>query len=264
MREILTTLLLVFSLGLFAQDVKIEGPKRQQTTVSKSKSATASGTQSNKLVEVFYDGSQKSIFYGNKSYKMLFVGGGIFTMGNYTSGIRIGDDMICHRVALSSYCLGQTEVTQGLWKAIMGNNPSTFKGDDLPVENVSWEDCQIFLSKLNNKTGKEFCLPTEAEWEFAAKGGNLHSKYTSYAGGADAESVAWYSNNSNSKTHQVATKQCNELYFFDMSGNVAEWCQDWDGAHTNKYAVTNPFGAEYGNKRVTRGSSFLWGGYVDS
>lgn len=265
MRHFITTVILfMFGISVLAQDVKIQGPKRQQTTVSKPKPKPSSGTQSSKPVEVYYDSNQKAIVYGNSTYKMLFVGAGIFNIGDYDSQVAFEGKMVSHRVALSSYCLGQTEVTQGLWKAIMGNNPSKFKGDNLPVENVSWEDCQTFLKRLNSLTGKDFCLPTEAEWEFAARGGNLHSKKR-YPGSNDENAVAWGGNNSGDKTHQVATKQCNELYLYDMCGNVYEWCQDWDGTQIqSRNPVTNPFGAEYGNKRVYRGGSYKYGGYIEA
>ena len=154
---------------------------------------------------------------------------------------------------MSSYYIGETEVTQALWKAVMGSNPSEFKGDDLPVEQVSWDDCQIFISKLNALTGKRFRLPTEAEWEFAARGGN-QSRHTPYSGSSRIDDVAWYLYNSGEKTHPVKTKQPNELGIYDMSGNVWEWCQDWDGDYSS-YAQTNPTGASSGSDRVIRGGS---------
>lgn len=130
-----------------------------------------------------------------------------------------------HPVTLSSYSIGKYEVTQKLWEAVMGSNPSVFKGENLPVENVSWNDVQEFLRKLNEMTGKQYRLPTEAEWEFAARGGNLSKGYK-YSGSDNPDMVAWHSGNSDWKTQPVGTKAPNELGIYDMSGNVEEWCED--------------------------------------
>ena len=138
------------------------------------------------------------------------------------------------------YYIGQTEVTQGLWKKVMGYNNSIYQGDDLPVEKVSWEECQTFIQKLNEMTGKHFRLPTEAEWEYAARGGKNSRGYT-YAGSNSIDSVAWYQSNSQEQTHTIATLMPNELGIYDMSGNVWEWCQDYYDAST---------------QRVVRGGSF--------
>ena len=187
-------------------------------------------------------------------FRMIKVEGGTFTMGA-TSEMEnpYDDEKPTHQVTLSSYYIGETEVTQALWKAVMGSNPSEFKGDDLPVEQVSWDDYQTFISKLNALTGKNFRLPTEAEWEFAARGGN-QSRHTPYSGSSRIDDVAWYLYNSGEKTHPVKTKQPNELGIYDMSGNVWEWCQDWDGDYSS-YAQTNPTGASSGSDRVIRGGS---------
>ena len=189
---------------------------------------------------------------GNVSYRMIKVSGGTFTMGG-TSEMEdpFDDEKPTHKVTLSSYYIGETEVTQALWKAVMGSNPSHFKGDNLPVEKVSWNDCQTFISKLNALTGKRFRLPTEAEWEFAARGGN-QSRHTQFSGSSRIDDVAWYDGNSGSKTHPVKTKQPNELGIYDMMGNVWEWCQDWKGSYSS-YAQTNPTGAGSGSSRVLRG-----------
>ena len=136
----------------------------------------------------------------------------------------------------------------------MGSNPSKFKCDDLPVECVSWYDCQTFIRKLNGLTGRHFRLPTEAEWEFAARGGN-GSRHTQYSGSSRIDDVAWYYGNSGNKTHPVKTKQPNELGIYDMTGNVGEWCQDWFGSY-NSSAQTNPTGASSGSYRVSRGGSW--------
>ena len=165
------------------------------------------------------------------------------------------DEKPTHQVTLSSYYIGETEVTQALWTAVMGDNPSWFKGDNLPVEQVSWEDCQTFIGKLNGLTGKRFRLPTEAEWEYAARGGN-RSNHTQYSGGSMIDDVAWYGGNSGNKTHSVKTKKPNELGLYDISGNVWEWCQDWYGYYGSN-AQTNPTGPGSGSNRVIRGGSWL-------
>ena len=193
---------------------------------------------------------------GNVSFRMIPVSGGTFTMGATSEMTEPWDDeKPTHRVTLSSYYIGETEVTQALWKAVMGRNPSHFKGDDLPVEQVSWHDCQTFIRKLNGLTGRHFRLPTEAEWEFAARGGN-RSRHTQYSGSSRIDDVAWYDGNSGSKTHPVKTKQPNELGIYDMTGNVWEWCQDWYGDYSSS-AQTNPTGASSGSDRVYRGGSWI-------
>ena len=161
-----------------------------------------------------------------------------------------------HKVTLTNdYYIGKYEVTQALWQAVMGSNPSYFKGDNLPVEQVSWNDCQEFLSKLNRITGKTFRLPTEAEWEYAARGGKK-SRGCQYSGSNNLSDVAWYWDNSGSKTHAVGSKQSNELGIYDMSGNVWEWCQDWHGRYS-KSSQTNPTGATSGSGRVSRGGCWI-------
>ena len=204
--------------------------------------------------------------------EMVFVQGGTFTMGCTDEQ---GSDcyMIekpAHQVTLSDYYIGKYEVTQGLWKKVMGSNPSNFNycGDDCPVENVSWDDCQIFINKLNQLTGKRFRLPTEAEWEYAARGGSKASYQTKYAGSNALGEVAWYRDNSDVNysggiefegrklgTHTVGTKKPNALGIYDMSGNVWEWCNDWYGDYS-RGGITNPKGAATGSFRVIRGGSW--------
>ena len=154
-------------------------------------------------------------------------------------------------MTLSSYYIGETEVTQALWKAVMGKNPSKFNGDELPVEKVSWNDCQDFILKLNSLTGKRFRLPTEAEWEYAARGGSK-SRHTKYSGSSNIDEVAWYDGNSGKKTHPVKYRKANELGIYDMSGNVWEWCQDRRGTYSSN-AQTDPTGPMSGSRRVFRG-----------
>lgn len=191
------------------------------------------------------------------SFKMIPVEGGTFQMGATSEQQEPYDDeKPVHQVSLSSYMIGETEVTQELWQAVMGNNPSYFKGANMPVEQVSWDDCQTFITILNQLTGKKFRLPTEAEWEYAARGGK-QSKGYQYSGSNNLDDVAWYWDNSNGTTHPVKTKQPNELGIYDMSGNVYEWCQDWYGSY-NSSTQTNPTGPNSGSSRVNRGGS--WNG----
>lgn len=189
------------------------------------------------------------------SFTMVYVPGGTFTMGatSEQGSDAAGDEKPTHSVMLSSYYIGQTEVTQALWTAVMGSNPSYFKGDSRPVEYVSWNDCQTFISLLNAKTGKNFRLPTEAEWEYAARGG--HSGGSKYAGSDNINNVAWYGDNSGVEIHNVATKSPNGLGIYDMSGNVWEWCQDWYGDYISS-SQTNPKGPSNGAFRVIRGGSW--------
>jgi formylglycine-generating enzyme required for sulfatase activity len=169
--------------------------------------------------------------------EMVLVQGGTFTMGSNSGD---SDEKPLHQVTLSDFYIGKYEVTQKQWREIMGNNPSHFNGDERPVEYVSWNDAQEFIRKLNAKTGQKYRLPTEAEWEYAACGGQQSRGYT-YSGSNDINAVAWYGNNSNNKTHAVGQKQANELGLHDMSGNVWEWCGDWYDNYSSG-AQTNPAG----------------------
>lgn len=190
-------------------------------------------------------------------FKMVLVEGGTFLMGATSEQQYPNDEeKPVHQVTLSSFCVGETEVTQELWEAVMGVNPSNWKGSKLPVEQVSWYDCQTFIMKLNELTGVSFRLPTEAEWEYAARGGNQSKGYM-YSGSNAINEVAWYSGNSDSKTHQVAAKKANELGLYDMSGNVWEWCQDWFGSYSSS-EQTNPTGPSTGSDRVYRGGSWRY------
>ena len=162
-----------------------------------------------------------------------------------------------HAVTVDDFYLGMTAVTQALWQEVMGTNPSHFKGIDdyLPVENVSFEDIiSEFLPRLNRLTGKKFLLPTEAEWEYAARGGNL-SQGNSYAGNSDINCVAWYKDNSGSKPHLVGMKEANELGLYDMIGNVWECCFD-RFSYYDARAQTNPKGSIFGELRIVRGGSW--------
>lgn len=203
-------------------------------------------------------GSTGNSVIDNLINNMVYVAGGTFTMGATSEqGSDVYDDAKpAHRVTLSSYYIGKYEVTQAEWKAVMGSNPSYFKGDNLPVENVSWDDCQTFIRKLNALTGRKFRLPTEAEWEFAARGGT-NSRGYKYSGSNTIGSVAWNYYNSGSKTHPVGQKSPNELGLYDMSGNVEEWCQDRYGGYSSS-SQTNPVVSGFWfTARVYRGGSWI-------
>jgi len=190
--------------------------------------------------------------------EFVFVKGGCFDMGD-TFGDGYSDEKPVHTVCVSDFYMGKYEVTQGQWKAIMGNNPSYFKncGDNCPVENVSWYEVQEFIERLNSKSGKKYRLPTEAEWEYAACSGGKREKY---AGTNDnPDDYAWHDSNSGKKTHPVGQKRPNGLGLYDMTGNVWEWCSDWCGE--DYYASSpkdNPQGPSSGSYRVLRGGSWFY------
>ena len=191
------------------------------------------------------------------SFKMIKVEGGTFTMGDENDNIEAFNSQPAHPVTLSTFLIGQTEVTQELWEAVLGRKPSIDRGDKQPVESVSYYDCMNFLMKLNELTGMHFRLPFEAEWEYAARGGNL-SKGFLYSGCNDPLEVAWYYDNSGNPVPRhkpVAKKAPNELGIYDMSGNVFEWCMDWYENYSSE-SQTNPTGPNSGTKRVIRGGSY--------
>ena len=187
--------------------------------------------------------------------EMVKVEAGTFMMGATSEKEKPdNNEKPMHQVTLTyNYCMGKYEVTQALWQAVMGSNPSHFKGNNRPVEHVTWNDCQKFISKLNSMTGRKFRLPTEAEWEYAAYGGKKSRSYQ-YSGSSNITDVAWYDGNSGSRTHPVGTKQANELGIYDMTGNVLEWCSDWYDSYSSS-SQANPAGADSGSVRVRRGGS---------
>jgi len=256
-KSISMTALLAFTIiaasATYAQNAKVS------TNQQKGRSATATRTGQTQSTAV----KKTNSTVANPVFvepEMVLVEGGAFTMG---------EDKEAHKVTLSSFYIGKYEVTQALWKAIMGNNPSHFKGNNLPVETVSWDDVQEFIKKLNAKTGKQYRLPTEAEWEYAARGGNKSKGYK-YSGSNNPDEVAWYNTSFDTTTpidhrkihtHPIGTKKPNELGIYDMSGNVMEWCNDYDQSspypkkpQTN--AQTNPQGPASGNSRVRRSSDY--------
>ena len=191
---------------------------------------------------------------------MMPVEGGTFMMGGTGEQVNPDKDETPHLVTLSDYYIEISEMPQVIWEAVMGSNPSEHVGVTYPVENVSWNDCQTFINKLNlmladQLNGMKFRLPTEAEWEFAARGGNRSMRYQ-YSGGNDIDKIAWNIDNSDGNTHAIMNKTSNELGLYDMSGNVSEWCQDvYDGSYSSKPQV-NPTGGTSGDFRVRRGGSY--------
>ncbi len=233
-----------------SQKVSVSEGKTATVNVTLAKVATTASTASTAAT---YADSATANFDG---FEMVFVKGGRFKMGATAEQGKDAykDEKPVHSVTVSDFYIGKYEVTQAQWEAVMGKNPSYFKGDNHPVENVSWNDVQKFIKKLNAKTGKRYRLPTEAEWEYAARGGD-QSKGYKYSGSNDIGSVAWYTNNSGKQTHPVGQKQPNELGLYDMSGNVYEWCSDWYGRYSSGLQ-TNPTGPAKGSDRVLRGASW--------
>jgi len=190
--------------------------------------------------------------------EMVYVKGGTFTMGATPEqgGYWEENEKPSHKVTLSDFYIGKYPVTQAQWCKAMVNNPSHFKGNDLPVEMVSWDDVQEFIKKLNQNTGKNYRLPTEAEWEYAARGGSQSLGFK-YSGSNYIGEVAWYGGNSGNKTHPAGAKNENELGIYDMCGNVWEWVNDWYESYNVSWN-SNPEGAASGSSRVMRGGSWLF------
>ena len=202
-------------------------------------------------------GNSFTVNVDDVSFTMITVPGGTFTMGATAEQEADANDIEkpAHSVTLTTFSIGQTEVTQALWIAVMGTNPSEVLGNDLPVSQLSWSMSREFIQKLNEKTGLQFRFATEAEWEFAARGGNWSKGYK-YSGGNDVDNVAWYSLSRGSHfAHNVATAYPNELGIYDMSGNLVEWCMDWYGAY-GADSQTDPTGISAGDKHILRGGSW--------
>ena len=188
--------------------------------------------------------------------EFVYVPGGCYEMGcgNWTSDCA-PDEKPVHTVCVDDFYIGKYEVTQGQWKKIMHSNPSSFpKGDHYPVESISWNDIQKFIKELNKRSNRQFRLPTEAEWEYAARSGGKKGKY---AGGDNVDRIAWFKDNSGGHTHPVGQKAPNGLGIYDMSGNVGEWCHDWYSEnYYSKSPRNNPLGPSSGLFRVFRGGSW--------
>ena len=243
---------------------------KKSVTISEGQTASISGTLSSNTASssngyassssVSSGGNEISIPVKNGiTIDMVKVEAGTFMMGATSEMQNPWDDEkpVREVILTNDYYIGKYEVTQSLWQAVMGTNPSYFKGDNLPVEQVSWDNCLEFISKLNSLTGRKFRLPTEAEWEYAARGGKKSRGYQ-YSGSFNISDVAWYNGNSGNKIHPIGMKQANELGVYDMSGNVNEWCQDWYGSYVSS-SQTNPLGANSGSFRVCRGGSWYFG-----
>ncbi|MBQ9588398.1 MAG: formylglycine-generating enzyme family protein [Bacteroidales bacterium] len=211
------------------------------------------------------DDGSVDIKVGDMKFRMMPVPGGTFTMGcTRPSGAKHNYDaeFPTHKVSVDTFYMGKFEVTQRLYMTVMGENPSRWTyNDSLPVEQVSWNDAQMFIARLSQMTGYRFRLPTEAEWEFAARGGNLSKNHVFPGQDGDPGSVAWYGMNSGNITHPVGRKKPNELGLHDMAGNVWEWCSDWYGDYSAE-EQTNPRGPKHGESRILRGGSLnspSWG-----
>ncbi len=249
---------------LAATETQAQRTRTKKAVKQTAKVKSATGTVAQRTVKKAQLPNDTIVVNG-VTFEMVHVAGGTFTMGRLPErdGDPADDDPImyqqfiapAHRVTLGDYCIGKTEVTQALWKAVMGSfhTPNQI-GDNLPVENVSWEQCQAFINKLNALTGKKFRFLTEAEWEYAARGGNKSKGYK-FSGSNNINEVAWYYGNSGGDLHPVGTKAPNELGIHDMTGNVREWCADWREDYSLK-PQTNPLGAKSGDWRVVRGGGF--------
>jgi formylglycine-generating enzyme required for sulfatase activity len=211
--------------------------------------------------ESYHERQYENFTVGDVTFTMMKLPGGPFMMGAEPDDKRAdGSEKPLHYVNLKKFAIGETEVTQSLWQAVMGSNPSRFVNGNRPVDNVSWLDCQEFITKLNQLTGRTFRLPTEAEWEFAACGGMYKRGYP-YAGGESVDEVAWYKNNGSDETHPVRLKKANEFGLYDMSGNVMEWCQDfYDANYYGHSPEENPCNDATASlyARVLRGGSWHW------
>ncbi len=251
--SIMTALLL--SLPVMAQGVIVH--KKDGTKVRYSYEVLDRIETYNYDEEIPEVSGNNEITVNGVTFTMIPVEGGTFTMGatSEQGSDAYDDEKPAHQVTVSDFYIGKYEVTQELWTAVMGSNPSNFTGTNLPVETVLWNDCQTFISKLNELTGKTFRLPTEAEWEYAARGGNKSMGYK-YSGSNTIGDVAWYTSNSSSKTHEVGTKAPNELGIYDMSGNVWEWCSDWYGSYSSS-PQTDPVGPSTDSRRMRRGGSWV-------
>ncbi|MBB3700099.1 SUMF1/EgtB/PvdO family nonheme iron enzyme [Flammeovirga yaeyamensis] len=208
--------------------------------------------------------AQKKKNYSEKvdevTFDMIYVKGGEFQMGDRKGDLVLdtgeNPSLPLHNVKISGFFVGKFEVTQNLWETVMGKNPSETKMGNLPVETVSWNDCQDFIKKLNTLTGKDYRLLTEAEWEYVARGGKKHSDEET--GNVNITDRAWILDNSEGKLNAVGSKQPNELGIYDLQGNVWEWVNDWYAVDSYKKSMSDdPQGVQNGKEKVYRGGSYM-------
>lgn len=253
LEQLTSTNMKLFRLSVILMGLALSATMMAQGIIRHKTPVTLSSTKRQTVQPAASPAKQQAVaqLIGN----MVHVQGGTFTMGRTSSKAYWCDDsdQPAHQVTVGSFYICKYEVTQKLWKAFMGNNPSWTKADNMPVEWVNWVTAQKFISKLNAFSGKKFRLPTEAEWEYAARGGNRSHNYL-YSGSDDINAVAWWKDNSGDKLHPVGTKRPNELGLYDMTGNVYEWCSDWQAPYQSG-AQTNPKGPQTGDWRVMRGGN---------
>jgi formylglycine-generating enzyme required for sulfatase activity len=240
--------------GVKSRKVELEILKDSIATIKKALTIlTTENAKLNTQLDSLFKRNDKEVKLDMK-IDMVFVEGGQFNMGSNTGGL---NEKPVHSVKLSSFYIGKYEITQEQWQAVMGTNPSKFNNcKNCPVENVSRHDVQLFIKELQIQTGMGYCLPTEAQWEYAARGGK-RSKGYKYSGSNELDAVGWFSLNSDNKTHIVGTKRSNELGIFDMSGNVHEWCLDLYSEQYLNVSAFNPTGPLFGRGCVIRGGNFL-------
>lgn len=239
------------------EQLDVSGPELMRQTVSYETTWNPEKEVIRPHINVSVVNNGKVYVVGDLKFKMIHVSRGKFMMGtDEKNQTKYDDEKPSHEVTIThDFMIAETEVTQELWQKIMGTNPSRLKHKHFPVDRVSWNDCQAFIKQLNKLLGQQFRLPTEAEWEYAARGGRLSKGYI-FSGSDDVALAAWYSNNAGSTAHVVKSLLPNELGIYDMSGNVWEWCQDWLGNYPDS-PVVDPAGASSGLRRVYRGGSWI-------
>ena len=259
----LAAMLLLPLMGAVAQTHTITRPTRTEQQPAKPATTTQQAKPATKKKQAqpkphVYTAEERNDILARLAADMVRVEGGTFTMGATEEQKEAYFDSNrakpTHKVTLSSFSICKHEVTQEEWEVVMGSNPSEFKGRRMPVEHVSWNDCQIFIEKLNQLTGKKYRMLTEAEWEYAARGGNMSKGYK-FSGSNTLDNVAWHDDNCGDKTHEVMTKSPNELGLYDMTGNVEEWCQDWDDDYSAS-EQKDPKGPSTGTARIIRGGAW--------
>ena len=269
MKQLLLIITLILcGMMVEAQTHNVSNNRTRKQTATTQKKQSTNSSKSRKSSAATYTPEVKTYYANGVAFQMVEVRGGTFTMGatSEQGSDAKSDEKPTHEVTLSDYYIGKTEVTQALWKAVMGKTVSQIAsennwdkygvGDNYPMYYISWNDCKAFISKLNALTGKTFRVLTEAEWEYAARGGSKSRGYK-YSGSNTLDDVAWYSGISDYETHEVGTKSPNELGLYDMSGNVGEWCSDWYDDYSSA-SQTNPKGPDSGANRIGRGGGWWY------